>query len=106
MQERKDEVKEAMKQDILDKKLKAVKKLLPTGYIENMESVSTEELEKEIAKSAIDRVQLTNDEATDETLLALDQQREDLKAGYRDTRSMLGAKIKWCVHLLEERGAK
>lgn len=104
--ERKDEVKEAFKKDIIDKKLKAIKKLLPTGFVENSASAQTEELKGIITECAIQRVQLSNEEATDENLLSLQEQIADLKGGYRDTRSALTAKIKWCVHLLEERGDK
>lgn len=106
MEKKVDEVKEAFKKDILDKKLRAIKKLLPGVFLENSNSATSDDLKKIITDCAIQRVQLSNEEATDENLLSLQEKIADLKGGYRDTRSALTAKIKWCVHLLEERGDK
>jgi hypothetical protein len=101
-----DEVKEAFKKDIMDKKLKAIKRLLPTGFAENSASAQTTELKEIITTCAIQKVQLANEEATDENLISLQDRIADLKVAYRETRSTFAAKIKWCVHLLEERGDK
>lgn len=101
-----DEVKEAIKKDILDAKLKRAKKELPTGFASSAESMSTADLEKVINDCAVQTVQLDNKLDTDENLMALEEQAKDLRGAYRDTRKVLTAKIKWCVHLLESRGAR
>jgi len=97
-------LKEAIKSDILSKKLRAVQKLLPAGFEQQTRLASEGELKRVIAEAAISRVRVANEEATDEDLIALKDQLEALKEDYRNTRSELTAKIKWCVHLLETHG--
>lgn len=102
----KEELQEAVKQDILDAKLKKVKKALPVPFLDSVNTASTEELKSIIASCAVDVVQLQNQQDTDAQSLALKQQLEDINGGYKDTRKVLNAKIEWCVHLLESRGDK
>ena len=101
-----EDIKAEIKKDILDKKLKKIQRSLPPTFVESMESAQNEELKMSIAAFAIELEQLQNQKDVDEDMLKAKETLEVLSEAYKETNAVLRAKIKWCVHLLESRGAE
>ncbi len=79
---------------------------LPTGYAEGAEAKTTDELEKEIVKArgTISDVEL--DQKNDTKLQILKEDIKALVGAYHDTQVCEDAKVRYCLHLLRQRGAR
>jgi len=79
---------------------------LPDDYQSKVETMSTEELEKEIL-AAETRVSDTEHDMThDEKLNVLKEDVKALQGGYNDVIKCEQAKIKYCIYLLRSRGVR
>lgn len=90
------------KSDFPDKWLKK----LPTGYTDTAETMSTEELQKEILKAEGSIADTEKDMEGDVKLTSLKDDLKELTGGYRDLIARDKAKTRYCLHLLRLRGVR
>lgn len=85
---------------------KWLKKLqcLSDGWMDGIESSSTEDIEDVIVKAEKCISQIEKDMAADPILAGAKETVKDISSGYKDAISVEVAKIKYCVYVLENRG--
>lgn len=79
-------------------------KKLPTGFIENVESMKTKEINEKILESEGHVYEVEKAKEEDEKLNQAKELVKELSAPYRETVSNEKAKIKYCIWALEQRG--
>lgn len=84
--------------------LKKLEKFAP-GFVEEGESMSTEELKKKVLEWEQLISTTEKDMDHDEALTALKEEAKQHAQVYKDTVSAQQAKIRYAVYLLESRGA-
>lgn len=83
---------------------KRYEKLLPTGFQEGTESMSTEEVKAKIYECQAHMYEIDKAKDADEKLAAAKELVKDLSAPYADAMRAENAKAKYCFFTLEGRG--
>lgn len=86
-------------------KVRDLEKILPTPFVDEIQTASTEELKKQIAKAAIKIERIIESREADEELKRLEAETKEIRTPYNDAKKVERARIKYCRHLLGERGA-
>lgn len=81
-----------------------VLKALPTGFADEAAAFDEAGLKAAIVKAEGSIQEVDREEEKDDALKAARANAKDLGAAYRDARKAQKAKIKYCLHLLEEKG--
>jgi hypothetical protein len=81
------------------------RKVLPENFSDEADSKKNDELQSIILKSSTAINELEKDMDNDAKLLALKEDLKHLMGGYKETMREEQAKIKYCLHLLRNRGA-
>jgi tricorn protease-like protein len=79
-------------------------KKLPTGFVENVESMSEEDVKRVIFESEGNIYTVDREMDQDQKLSAAKELVKDYSSAYRDAKAALTAKIKYCLFVLEGRG--
>lgn len=87
-----------------DKELKKVLKQLPTQYADDVNGFDRDRLRGEIIKSEVALHEVRVAEGNDDELTREKEKVKELAGPYRDAKKAQTAKIKYLLHLLEERG--
>lgn len=90
-----------MSDEIFPKKLA---NKLPSGYQDNTDGKTNDELLKEILKASHVQADTEKDMENDDKLLSLRDDLKILSGGYKDVIAEQNAKIKYCLFLLKSRG--
>jgi len=77
---------------------------LPAGYAEDVAGFDTGRLQTEVLKCETNIRQVEQEKEADEKLSGAKSLVKDLSAPYRDAVAAQRAKIKYLLHVLEERG--
>lgn len=85
-------------------KLKSLISKLPTGYQEEADTMSADELRAEIVKAEASVREVEASMAADTKLTAARELVKDLSGGYNDAKSAQRAKIGYALHILDEKG--
>lgn len=80
-------------------------KKLPTGFKEDADSFDVERLKSTIIECESNLVTIDREVQNDEKLQGAKSLVKDLGAGYKEAKGCQTAKIKYCLHLLEGKGA-
>ena len=88
------------------KKILKIKKSLPEGFADTLESMDTAGLKVEVARLALYIEETEEARDSNETICALKSQLKDLTGPFSDTLKVLKNKIRYIYLLLEERGVK
>lgn len=81
-----------------------ISKKLPTGFVENVESMDSEEVKKKIYESQCHVYEIEKAKEEDEKLNAAKELVKDFMAPYKEAQGTENAKIKYCFFVLEGRG--
>lgn len=87
-----------------DKDLKKVLKALPTGYADDTAGFDNVRIREEIIKSEVALHEVRTCEGNDDELTREKEKVKELAGPYRDAQKAQTAKIKYLLHLLDERG--
>lgn len=79
-------------------------KKLPTGFTDTVEGYSTEELERQILTSEKALSETETEMEGDDKLFAAKEEVKLLSSGYKEVIGTEKAKIKYCLHLMKNRG--
>ncbi len=79
-------------------------KKLPTGWAEEAEAMSTEDLKKAIVSSEGNIYSIEKEKEADTKLNSAKELVKEYSGGYRDAINCQSAKIKYALHLLEGKG--
>lgn len=82
---------------------KYVKKI-PAEFIDTIEAMSTDEIKQRIVQIEHHIFEIEKAKATDQELNGAREKARDLAKPYRENKSEETAKIKYCLHMLENRG--
>lgn len=77
---------------------------LPSGFAEEIQSMSKEEIDKKILLCENHIYEVESAKDLDENLKAAKEHVKDLSSSYSETKSNETAKIKYCIYVLTERG--
>lgn len=77
---------------------------LPTGFVDDVAGMNQTALRNAIIQSETNIRQIELDKAEDEKLIGAKEIVKDLNGPYRDAITAQRAKIKYVLHVLEERG--
>lgn len=83
---------------------KRFEKKLPTGFVEGVESMDTEEIKSKIYETQAHIYEIDKAKDEDEKLNGAKEIVKDLSAPYKDAAATENAKIKYCFFVLEGRG--
>lgn len=87
-----------------DKELKKVLKQLPVQYADDAAGFDREKLRNEVIKAEIAIHEVRQAEQADDELTREKEKVKELAGPYRDANKAQTAKIKYLLHLLDERG--
>lgn len=87
-----------------DKELKKVLKQLPVQFADDVAGYDRDKLRNEIIKSEVSLHEVRVAEGNDEELTREKEKVKELAGPYRDAKKAQTAKIKYLLHLLDERG--
>ena len=87
-------------------KEKKLKKVLPAGFADSIESASTESLKSTVSQVALQINEVETARDSNEEIQKLREQLELIRGPFSDTLKVLKAKIKYIALVLEERGAR
>ncbi len=79
---------------------------LPTGFTDNVDSMSTEEIQDKILLSESHIYELDKAKDEDEKLKQAKELAKEIAAPYTEAKNAEMAKIKYCMFSLENRGLK
>jgi hypothetical protein len=79
-------------------------KKLPTGFSDDADAMSTEDLKKTIVSCENNMYNIDKEKENDEKLNAAKEIMKDLGIPYRDAKTCQSAKIKYCLYLLQGKG--
>jgi hypothetical protein len=79
-------------------------KKLPIGFVDNVESMSNEEVKKIILESEANIYTIEKEKEKDVKLNGAKDLVKEYSASYNEAKSTQQAKIKYCLFLLEGRG--
>jgi hypothetical protein len=85
-------------------KITKIREKLPAGFADDADSFSTEKLKEEIVQANANIREQENDRDNDEKLSGAKELVKDYGAGYRDAIKAQNLKIKYMIHLLDQRG--
>lgn len=80
------------------------RKLLPTGFADDVASASNDDLKKSVFQSETNIYALEKEMEMDEKLSGAKALVKDLSQPYTETKAAQKAKIKYCLFLLGSRG--
>jgi CHAD domain-containing protein len=90
--------------DRIDKQFKKLKKKLPEKFIEEVNVLKTEDLDKLIVTLSKSIEEVNEDEATDPKLNSLKEDVKLLSSGYKDQKNAHSDRLKWILLTLKARG--
>lgn len=82
------------------------KKKLPTGFSDEADTMSAEDLKKVIVESEGNIYTVEKEKELDTKLSAAKDLVKDLSSSYKEAISTMRAKIDYCLYLLEENGSQ
>ena len=92
-----------MSDNVLDPKLQKVLKDMPE-FVDTANAASAEELKAIVLRSEQHISETEKAKQEDEKLAAKIEEAKEMTAPYRETLKYLNAKIRYSIHLLQEKG--
>jgi len=79
-------------------------KKLPEGFADNMAAADTEELKSKILESERHIYEIDHERENNEELTRARENLKNISQPFRDAKATETAKIKYCLHVLQDRG--
>lgn len=83
---------------------KRYEKKLPTGFVESIESMDSDDVKSKIYESQCHVYEIEKAKDEDEKLTQTREMVKEMMAPYKDAQGTEAAKIKYCFFVLEGRG--